>query len=75
MLPSKPLFALTDQPNFYRCSRCGSTDIERVFVQQLWRMPNNIEGYVEPTVLEPERDNFGPITTRTTRATRTVRCR
>jgi hypothetical protein len=62
-----PLFSLIDQPSLYRCVKCGSCAIEPAFVQQPWHMPANIKGYVMPTVLEPERDNFGPITTKTVR--------
>jgi hypothetical protein len=69
------LFSRADQRNIYiyRCECCGSTDIARDDVHQPWRMPRDIKGYVMPD--EPEHDDFGPITTRTTRATRTVRCR
>jgi hypothetical protein len=63
------LFLLTDQRSFCYCAKCASTDIRCVpfDLERTW--PKDARGYVMPDEAKIERDDFGPITTRT------VRCR
>jgi hypothetical protein len=63
------LFSLTDQPRLLQCWDCGSRNVfwYRSNCPMIW--PRDIRGYVEPTAPVVERDDYGPITTRT------VRCR
>jgi hypothetical protein len=64
------LFSLLDQSGEMVCDECGSIHIvwrKKGTLSNLMLWPTNIQGHVAPD--EPERDDFGPITTRT------VRCR